>query len=232
MKILKKTNKLTILTSLFLTIIVIACKKEVKKPLVDEDTSRVESLPFYNEATFTPRWIKPNSKQLKGFHKIPEFSLTNQLGEKVTNKTFENKIYVTDFFFTSCSGICPTMTTNMTTVQEAFKDDDSVLLLSHSVTPKYDKVPVLKEYAKNKGVINSKWHLVTGDREQIYNLGRNSYFVEEDLGKEKTVDDFLHTENFILIDTKGFIRGIYNGVHKASVRQLITDIKQLKTEKS
>lgn len=210
-------------------IVLIACEKEKKKPLIEE-SSRVESLPFYNEATFTPRWIKPGSKELKDFHKIPEFNLTNQLGEIVTNKTFENKIYVTDFFFTSCGGICPTMTTSMAKLQEAFKADDSVLLLSHSVTPKIDKVPVLKEYANNHGVIDYKWHLVTGDRDQIYNLGRDSYFVEEDLGKDKGPEDFLHTENFVLIDQHGYIRGIYNGIHKASVRQLIIDIKALEKE--
>ena len=207
-----------------------ACKKEVKKSIIKKESSKVESLPFYNEATFTPRWIKPGSKELNNFHKIPFFQLINQSGDSITNDTFKDKIYITDFFFTSCSGICPKMTKNMLKIQEAFKSDDDVMLLSHSVTPKYDKVPVLKAYAKNKGVINSKWHLVTGDRKQIYNLGRNSYYVEEDLGKEKDPDDFLHTENFVLIDKNRHIRGIYNGIHNASVRQLITDVKALKKE--
>ena len=228
MKILKKRSNWIV--ALGLLLVLSACKKEIKQPQKNVETSRVESLPFYNEATFTPQWIKPGSNELKDFHKIPDFKLINQSGDTVTNTTFNNKIYVTDFFFTTCSGICPKMTTNMLKVQEAFKDDDSVMLLSHSVTPKFDQVPVLREYANNKGVIDSKWHLVTGDREHIYSLGRNSYFVEEDLGKEKAPEDFLHTENFVLIDKNKHIRGIYNGIHNASVRQLITDIKALKQE--
>lgn len=228
MKILRAKNKTLLIISI--SMLLFACKKEVKKSIIKKESSKVESLPFYNEATFTPRWIKPGSKELNNFHKIPFFQLINQSGDSITNDTFKDKIYITDFFFTSCSGICPKMTKNMLKIQEAFKSDDDVMLLSHSVTPKYDKVPVLKAYAKNKGVINSKWHLVTGDRKQIYNLGRNSYYVEEDLGKEKDPDDFLHTENFVLIDKNRHIRGIYNGIHNASVRQLITDVKALKKE--
>lgn len=228
MKILKAKSKGLILLGLLL--IISACKKEVKQPEKRVETSRVESLPFYKEATFTPQWIKPGNEELKDFHKIPDFELINQSGDTVTNATFKNKIYVTDFFFTTCSGICPKMTTNMIKLQEAFKDDNSIMLLSHTVTPKFDKVPVLREYANSKGVMDSKWHLVTGEREHIYNLGRNSYFVEEDLGKEKAPEDFLHTENFVLIDKNRHIRGIYNGIHNASVRQLITDINALKQE--
>ena len=209
-----------------------ACKKEekTKQPTKTIETSRVELLPFYEEATFTPKWIKPGSKELENFHKIPDFKLINQLGDTITNKTFKGKIYVTDFFFTTCSGICPKMTTNMIKVQEAFKEDNDVMLLSHSVTPKFDQVAVLKEYAKNKGVIINKWHMVTGKRDHIYSLGLNSYFIEEDLGKQKAPEDFLYTENFVLIDENRHIRGIYNGIYNASVRQLITDIKELKKE--
>ena len=225
MRILK--NKILLVS---ISILSIACKKEVGKPIVKEVSSRVESLPFYNEATFTPRWIKPGSKELENFHKIPKFNLINQLGDTITNSTFDNKIYITDFFFTTCSGICPKMTTNMVKLQKEFINDDQIMLLSHSVTPKFDQVEVLKEYANIKGVVETKWHLVTGDREQIYNLGRESYFVEEDLGKKKAPEDFLHTENFILVDQNKHIRGIYNGIHNASVRQLITDIKALKKE--
>jgi protein SCO1/2 len=102
--------------------------------------------------------------------------------------------------------------------------------LSHSVTPEHDSIPVLKEYAEDKGIDSQKWHLVTGDRDQIYKLGRKDYFVEEDLGLEKDIDEFLHTENFVLIDKDKHIRGIYNGLNKTSVSQLIADIKTLKRE--
>lgn len=122
------------------------------------------------------------------------------------------------------------MTDNMHKIQEEFKDDQDVLLLSHSVMPSTDSVEVLKEYAKTNGVIDNKWHLVTGDKQEIYSLGREQYFVENDLGEPKSIDDFLHTENFLLIDKNKHIRGIYNGLNRASVAQLITDIKTLQKE--
>ncbi len=192
--------------------------------------SRVSSLPYYNEATFTPRWIKSGAIELDTFHKISPFQLLNQDGEKITEKTFHGKIYVTDFFFTVCPGICPQMTANMSILQDEFLNDENVLLLSHSVTPKRDSVPILKEYADNKGVISGKWHLVTGEQEEIYKLGRLDYFVEEDLGLKKEIDEFLHTENFVLVDHNQYLRGIYKGLNKASIEQLIADIKTLKQE--
>ncbi len=195
-----------------------------------ENNSRVETLPYYDSAEFTPRWIDSNSSELQAFHKIPKFSLTNQNNDLITEKTFENKIYVADFFFTFCTGICPKMTDNMSLLQEEFKEDESVLLLSHSVTPDHDTPEVLQEYAEAKEIIPNKWHLVTGDRQEIYNLGRTAYFVEEDLGLEKEADDFLHTENFVLIDHNRHIRGIYNGLNKTAIAQLTTDIKTLRQE--
>jgi len=195
------------------------------------ETSRTEYLPYYQEASFTPNWLIPGSKEEQAFHKIPDFKLTNQLGETVTQQTFQDKIYITDFFFTICPGICPQMTDHMAKLQAAFKADSDVLLLSHSVMPSSDSVPVLKEYAEIHDVIDNKWHLVTGDKEQIYALGRDSYFVENDLGEPKSIDDFLHTENFLLIDKNKHIRGIYNGLNRASIMQLITDVKTLQLEK-
>lgn len=192
--------------------------------------SRVGTLPYYSEATFTPHWLSPNSNELKDFHKIPSFSFTNQEGATVTDKTFHDKIFVVDFFFTSCPGICPKMTENMGLIQKAFLEDDEVLLLSHSVTPDADSVTALKNYAIDKGVDSKRWHLVTGERDEIYKLGRQHYFVEEDLGLEKEADEFLHTENFILIDKNKHIRGIYNGLNKGSVYQLVADILTLKEE--
>ncbi|AUC79472.1 SCO family protein [Nonlabens sp. MB-3u-79] len=210
-----------------------SCKTEKKQAVAkaqNEVTSRVEALPYYGEATFTPHWFSSDSDSLKNFHKIPDFELTNQNGELITNATFENKIYITDFFFTVCPGICPKMTENMTRIQEEFIENDEVLLLSHSVTPDYDTPEVLQKYAKRKKVNPKKWHLVTGDKELIYDLGRNQYFVEEDLGITKDVNDFLHTENFILIDQNKHIRGIYNGLNKASIGQLILDVRTLQAE--
>ncbi|MEP2026762.1 SCO family protein [Reichenbachiella sp.] len=198
-----------------------SCSSNVK-----ETTSRVDHLPFYNDATFTPKWIEPSDVSTD-FHQIPTFSLTNQQGEQITENHLDNKITVVDFFFTSCPGICPKMTDNMLIVQETFSEEQALQIFSHSVTPDYDSVSVLKEYASLKGVDNNKWHLLTGDRDMIYDLGRNHYFIEENLGLQKDPADFIHTENFLLIDQNRRIRGIYNGLSKPAIRQLIADAKTL-----
>ncbi|MEP2238788.1 MAG: SCO family protein [Maribacter sp.] len=207
------------------------CKQTIKKENIQvTETSRVEYLPYYNDESFTPHWLTPNTEEEKQFHKIPDFKLVDQLGDTLTQKSFDDKIYITDFFFTTCPGICLKMTNNMTKVQDAFLDNPEVAILSHSVTPSIDSVSVLKTYAEKNGVINSKWHLVTGDKTEIYNLGRNEYFVENDLGIPKDINDFLHTENFLLIDKNKHIRGIYNGLNRASIAQLITDVNALLEE--
>ena len=215
------TSSLALLILLF-----VSCNNDTTKY-----GSRVEHLPYYNEATFTPHWLSPNDNELASFHKISPFELVNQDGKIITEKTFSGKIYVADFFFTACPGICPKMTANMAILQDEFLQDEEVLLLSHSVTPERDSVAILKAYAENKGVISQKWHLVTGTQEAIYKLGRKDYFVEEDLGIQRDLDEFLHTENFVLIDQNRHIRGIYNGLNPASINQLIADIGALKAEK-
>lgn len=207
------------------------CKQVHKKEKNEVvENSRVQYLPYYQDKSFTPNWLLPGSVEEQNFHSIPDFNFLNQLGDTVTQNTFENKIYITDFFFTTCPGICTKMTENMSKIQEVFKEDAEVLLLSHSVTPSIDSVPVLRQYAINRGVIDNKWHLVSGDKEEIYDLGRNHYFVENDLGLPKNINDFLHTENFLLIDKNSHIRGIYNGLNTASIAQLIVDVKSLKKE--
>lgn len=213
--------------SLFISLILVlfACGDSSK------NSSRVERLPYYNEATFTPHWLGLNDLALDTFHRIAPFQLINQEGNSITEKSFAEKIYVADFFFTICPGICPKMTANMAELQAEFLTDDDILLLSHSVTPERDSVPVLKRYAAEKGVLSEKWHLVTGSQKEIYKLGRKDYFVEEDLGLEKDEDEFLHTENFVLIDKNRYIKGIYNGLNKTAIKQLIIDINTLKKEK-
>jgi protein SCO1 len=191
-----------------------------------EKTSRVEELPFYNDASFTPHWLSP-SEVPNDFHRIPPFALLNQFGEQVTEKNLNEKVTVVDFFFTTCPGICPKMTSNMLIVQEAFMSNNDLQILSHSVTPEFDSVEVLRNYADVKGIEKEKWHLLTGERSVIYDLGRSQYFIEEDLGLEKDPEDFIHTENFVLIDQNRRVRGIYNGLNKSSVQQLIADAKML-----
>ena len=230
MKLSLERKKYSILL-LVLALITVSCKKKKKeKHTKVAKTSRVDYLPFYKDESFTAHWLVPGTKEEKEFHKIPDFKFINQLGDTITQKTFNDKIYITDFFFATCPGICPKMTKNMFKVQEAFKEDSDVLFLSHSVTPSIDSVPILKNYAKVNGVIENKWHLVTGDKAEIYTLGRDYYFVENDLGEEKSIEDFLHTENFLLIDKKKHIRGIYNGLNRASIAQLIIDVKDLNKE--
>ena len=217
--------------TLFLILFIFGCKQQITKETITVvETSRVDYLPYYNEESFTPNWLTPGSKEERAFHKIPDFKLTNQLGEMVTQKTFDHKIYIADFFFTTCPGICPKMTGNMFKVQEVFRNDPEIVLVSHSVMPATDSVSVLKTYATKHEVIDNKWHLVTGNKSEIYSLGRDHYFVENDLGEAKSIDDFLHTENFLLIDKQKHIRGIYNGLNSASIAQLIIDIKSLKLE--
>jgi len=184
-------------------------------------------LPYYDTPDFTPKWTMGNEKT---FHKVRPFKLINQENQTFTEKDLEGKICVADFFFTTCPGICPKMTNSMSDIQKAFINDDEILLLSHSVTPAKDSVPVLKQYAKDKKVDFRRWKLLTGDKNEIYNLGRKFYFAEEDEGIKKSDDVFLHTENFILIDKQRHIRGIYNGLDPNSIQNLIRDIKVLKEQ--
>ncbi|WP_298420077.1 SCO family protein [uncultured Kordia sp.] len=224
---MKSYRQIKLIAITVCSLLLLNCENKVKNKL----DSRVASLPYYNEASFTPYWLESGSEVQQTFHQIPAFTLTNQEGETITEATFQDKIYITDFFFTTCPGICPKMTANMDILQQEFKKNDEILLLSHSVTPEIDSVSVLKEYATTKGINSEKWHLVTGKRSDIYDLGRNHYFVEEDLGENKTDADFLHTENFVLIDKNRQIRGIYNGLNKTAVQQLIADVKTLQLEK-
>jgi len=208
--------------------------EETRSAALPDNAARppTTALPFYDDPAFSPQWIEPGSEALRGFHSIPDFSLTDQDGQTITEATFDGKIYVTDFFFTSCPGICKRMTQNMARLQDRFSAYDDVLLLSHSVTPDVDDVARLAEYATEHGVQSGKWHLVTGDRGLIYRLGRRAYFVDEDQGREASDDEFLHTENFVLVDRNRHIRGIYNGLNTASLQQLVKDVEYLRSEGS
>ncbi|MFT4856589.1 MAG: protein SCO1/2 [Algoriphagus sp.] len=206
-----------------------SCAENAVEQSTESDT-RVESLPYYQSADFTPVWFENPDSVPVDFHRIPDFSFTNQLGQTISQEDMEDQIFVVDFFFTTCPGICPKMTGNMKLVQNAFAEDTQVSLLSHSVTPGFDEVKVLAEYADRYEVIAGKWHLLTGEREKIYDLARNYYFVEEDMGLLKSPDEFLHTENFILIDQNKHLRGIYNGLNTNSINQLIADIKSLQNK--
>lgn len=192
-----------------------------------------KQLKVYSPADVNPELVDSTVQYVAKNHKIADFAFTNQNGKAITQDDYKGKIYVADFFFTTCPTICPIMTNNMEWLQSQIKDNPKVMLLSHSVTPDIDTVPVLKEYAKKKGVIDSKWNLVTGKKEDIYYIARKSYLAVKTTSS-KELYDMVHTENFILVDAKGRIRGFYNGTNldkevegEKNVKQLLDDIKWL-----
>jgi protein SCO1/2 len=189
-----------------------------------------DSLPYYVSSDLTPKWIDADDDRERERHTIGEFRFLDQTSTAVTRDTFAGKIYVADFFFTTCGGICPKLTRNLREVQDAFLDDDDVALISHTVTPKIDTVEQLAAYGKSRGVQPGKWHLVTGERAAIYRLARESYFAEGDLGIPPTSNRFLHTEKVFLVDKERRIRGVYDGTRAIDMRLLIDDIRTLKKE--
>jgi len=186
-------------------------------------------LPVFNPADINPKLVDESVIHIRRNHKVADFKLINQNGEIVTHEDYNGKIYVADFFFTRCMTICPVMTNNMGKLQDVFKNDEDIKFLSLSVTPEMDSIPVLKEYAVNKGVIDAKWNITTGDKKHIYELARKSYFAVLDEG-DGGLQDFIHTENFILVDKKSQIRGFYDGTDSKDIERLIQDIKILQNE--
>ncbi len=188
-----------------------------------------QPLDIYRPANVDPSLVDSTIQHVKKYHKIADFSLINQNGKTITQNDYKNKIYVADFFFTTCPTICPIMTKNMVNIQKEIINDDEVMLLSHSVTPEIDTVAQLKRYAIEKGVIDSKWNLVTGDKKEIYKLARKSYLAVKDDGDGGPFD-MVHTENFMLIDKKRQIRGFYDGTNPEDIEKLLNDISHLKKE--
>lgn len=185
-----------------------------------------EQLPYYNTPDFTPHW---NNTSQTSSHIIPGFSFTDQNDNLVTNKTFDGKIYVANFFFTSCANVCPKMMKNLMKVQSAFPNNKQIGFLAHTVTPWVDSIARLKNYS-NQYDMDNRWHLVTGDKATIYQLARRSYFAEEEPGFIKDSTEFLHTEHVLLIDKHKHIRGVYNGTLELEIDRLIEDIKILLKE--
>lgn len=172
---------------------------------------------------------KKANKQDTIYHTVGKFSFTNQFGETVNNKTVENKIYVADFFFATCESICPAISTNLKDVQKEFENDDSLLILCHTVNPLHDTVEVLNAYGQTYGAKKNKWHFLTGNKKEIYDLAKDSYLVNA-LEADGSPEGFLHSELLLLVDKKGRIRGMFDGTDKAQVQKLIKEIKLLKTE--
>ena len=192
------------------------------------DRNDVE-LPYYNSPSFDPIFLNhDDSVEKLVSHKIEDFVLINERGNYFGSKNLQGTIHVANFIFTSCTHICPKMTTNMVEVERKFKNNSDVNLVSFTVTPWLDSPDVLKRY-KEEFTLNSKnWHFLTGEKNEIYTLARKSYFAEEEIGFTKDSADFLHTEHFLLVDKNFRIRGIYNGTLSLEMEQLIKDIDILK----
>ncbi|MBP4141070.1 SCO family protein [Flavobacterium sp. I-SCBP12n] len=188
-----------------------------------------KTLPIYNPADVNPELVDSTVQYKSKYHTIGDFSFINQNGKTITQKDYEGKIYVADFFFTTCGSICPKMTSNLSEIQTAFANNPKVKLLSHTVFPETDSVPVLKAYAIKHNVNDSKWNLVTGDKKEIYTMARKSYLAVK-LGKPSELYDMVHTENFVLVDTKKRVRGFYDGTKKEDIQRLIEDITFLSNE--
>ena len=184
-------------------------------------------LPIYQPAQVNFELVDSTIQHKKKYHKIADFKLVNQNGDTITQAFYKDKIYVADFFFTTCQTICPIMTDHMYEIQKQTISDPEVLLLSHTVTPEIDSVAQLKRYAKKKLVNSTKWNLVTGDKKQIYDLARTSYLAVKTSGDGGPYD-MIHTENFMLIDKKKQIRGFYDGTDPKAIEKLLDDIKVLK----
>jgi protein SCO1/2 len=211
-----------VLVSISLIVLFSACKNEVKEI----------QLPYYNKPDFTPVFLQQEDDPMIEIpHTISGFALTDQHGLQVENSMLINKIHVANFFFTGCGSICPSMMEKMKKVNKSFYNDSNIVFLSYSVTPWRDSVSRLKEYAKINEINASNWHLLTGDKGEIYQLARKSYFAEEKLGFTKDSTDFLHTEHVLLVDGGGRIRGVYNGTLALDMEQLEADINSLSKEK-
>ncbi len=187
---------------------------DTKKPL--------RYFPYYGPSTV-------NANKDTVFHTIRDFSFTDQANKNITQKDIEGKYVVVDYFFTTCHSICPVMSTQMERIAAAYKGNKEVVILSHTVDPETDSVEVMVEYAKKHSANNEQWHFLTGDKKHLYNIARTSYFLDAAEG-DGGPDDFIHTQNFVLVDKQKHIRGYYDGTSPQEVDKLITDIGLLMKE--
>ena len=216
----KKYKSLLLFFSFFSVIfLVIAYRLMVQEP----------KLKVWYPADVNPKLVDTSVQFIRKDHKIADFSFINQNGQTITNKNYEGKMYVADFFFTTCPSICPIMKDHMVFLQKELQNNPNVLLLSHTVMPEIDSVEVLKAYALKKGVDDKKWNLVTGNKKDIFYLARTSYLVVE-TGNPEELYDMVHTENFVLIDPKKQVRGFYDGTNMEDMKKLLNDIKILEKE--
>ena len=199
------------LVYIFFLIFILSCKVNKKR------------LPYFDSYDFSPKWNSVN-------HKIPKFEFINQNGDTIRNNDYAGKIYVADFFFTTCPGICPKLTKHMKILEDLYSKNDEIKFLSHTVMPWHDSVSVLNEYGKRYDIESKKWNLVTGDKEEIYRVARDGYFADNSFKTQESINEFIHSENFYLIDKNGKIRGVYNGTLEIEIERLKRHIKTLEKE--
>lgn len=204
------------------------------EPDATSNRSENNRLRVYSPADVNPMLVDPSLQDKSKDHSIGEFSFLNQLGDTITKKDVEGKIFVTDYFFTTCGGICPKMTTQLQRVQKEFADDPNFLILSHTVNPSIDSVETLYKYANRFEADSSKWWFLTGPKKELYTMARKSYLIVPDEAdpnfEHGGESDFLHTENFVLIDPDGRIRGFYDGTNPEEINELFRDVYDLQKE--
>lgn len=210
-------------------VLFLSCNVE-KKQKIESQKEEQEVLPFYNTADFDAEWISENDARYAKIHTIDTFALSNQQGNRITKDSLDGYIYVANFFFAACPSVCPKMMGNLAKLQKNYGDNSQVKLVSFSVTPWIDSVATLKKYGEEHQINPSKWHLLTGSKERIYTLARQSFFAEKGLGLQKSTNEFLHTESMVLIDKKSRIRGIYNATQIVDIERITEDINVLLKE--
>lgn len=184
-------------------------------------------LPIYNPSDLNPAVVDDDLERVGRGHRIGDFDLIDQWGNKADSSLLQGKIYVADFFFTTCPTICIDMGKNFQRIQEAYKDEDRLNLVSHTVMPEIDTVEVMHAYGERMGAIKGKWHLLTGEKRELYRMARREYFAVMEQGTSFDEHDFIHTENVILVDEKKRIRGFYDGTSDLDIDRLIGDIQIL-----
>lgn len=219
---MKRIDIIRIATLLFVFVAGVTIAYQIQKPK--------DRLPIINPADLNPALVE-DSLERKGMnHTISDFELTDHHGVTRTLDDVEGQILIVDFFFSTCPSICIDMTRNLGRVQEAYLDNPKVRILSHSVQPEFDSVPVLNEYAQSHGVNYDKWWLLTGDRAQINRLARTSYFAVMEEGESWDEHSFIHTENIIVVDPKGRLRGFYDGTSDVDMDLMISQLRWLLDE--
>jgi protein SCO1/2 len=214
-----------IISLILLELVFSACGNTSDDKKYSENT-RGEKLPFLGQYKLIDNG-EGGSDTL--YHKVGDFQLVNQDSVEISNEDVEGKIYVADFFFTSCPTICPKMKAQMLRVYDSIQDEPDVLILSHTIDPEYDTVALLKEFSEQLGVTGDKWHFLTGNKDDIYKLGQSSYMVTA-IEDPAEPGGFIHSGAFLLVDRQGHIRGVYDGTDPVEVNDLIQDINKLKRE--